>query len=191
MNSEKLLEVFEYVASNPEYINCVGKYRFYKNDLDITENEKWYVERCLKFGISGVGKALAKIISYFQKEEYEYCTSTGNSLHIIKKRNSILPKDLYKSRKDYIVLAMGVYDYVSFYAFDNEFHVGICGEILEYPFPYIKEFIDEVIRFRIRYGILDIAPYGVDLLANEFLKAREELLEPDAPQERTRKNSSQ
>lgn len=192
MNNELLLNVFEQMASSNEYVNDVHRYRHYRNDLGISEREKGYIRRCVGFGVAGIGEALAKIISAFQKEEYEYLEFMGRT-PIIKKEGTSLPKleNNFKSNNNYIVLAIGRNDYVSFYAFDEERYVAYCDDRLDYPFPYIKEFIDEVIKFRIKYGITEIADYGLDFLASEFIKAREDQLEVGSGARVRRKKSSQ
>lgn len=190
MNNEVLLNAFEQMANNNKYINSVNNCLFHRDDLGISINEKEYIRRCVRFRIHGIGEALTKIISTFQKVEYEYC-ELNNSLTVIKKKGTAVPGDKFRSNKDYIVLAICRNDRVSFYTFCKEFCVASCDNKLDYPFPYIKEFIDEVIKFRIKYGIMDIDDYGLEYLATEFIKAREEQLEVGSGARVRSKKSSQ
>lgn len=192
MNNEDLLNAFEQVASSSEYVNSVRNIYSYRNNLGLSGNEKGCVRRCARFGVSGIGEALAKVISALEKEEYEYLKPMSR-VPIIKKKGTPLPKleDEFCSNKDYIVLAIGSEDYVCFYAFNEEYGVACCDDRLDYPFPYVKEFIDEVIKFRIKYGIMEIADYGLDFLASEFIKAREGQLEVGSGARARRKKSSQ
>lgn len=178
MKNEVLLKAFEQMANDNKYVNSVRNIYSYRDGLGLTEGEKEYIRRCARFGVSGIGRALAEIISTFEKEEYEFCNSP-NQMLVIKKKEAAFPeeKDRFNTTKDYIVLAIGRNDCVAFYAFDKEYYVADCNDRLDYPFPYVKEFIDEVIKFRIKYGIKEIADYGLEYLAAEFIKAREEQLE--------------
>lgn len=194
MYNDDLVKVFEKMANNLEFINSLSNSALFirggSEVLNIPDEGSKYLRGATVFNKDEIGKTLAKIVSAFKDEEYVYCKSEDGIAYIIK-NGMIPPENIYNSNDYYIVLAIGRTDFVAFYTLVKEYYASYCGNMLEYP-SYLKDFIDDVIRFRLRNGIMAIADYSLDILATQFIKSRSEQLEQSRGEARVRnKKSSQ
>ncbi|MBQ7141291.1 MAG: hypothetical protein IJO32_07310 [Bacilli bacterium] len=144
------------------------------------------IENYSAFKIDDLGKILAELITIFEGEKYSYQKThvmykddTFDSLDLIVLNN--LKKYNYKSRYYYSLTKNGnaidlqdsnIYiNYVLFYEADTYLH-RIKQNTRFGKLPYVKEFIDLLISYKIENEIEDLSKEQLQEFLNEFVKAR-------------------